>query len=206
MLSDALSSLDDALKSHFLLFETVQKVHFDWLQSVAFQLQMYEDFGGCNPPVSQKAIPTERSSSKQLSQLSESTRPARSLPSSSKRFDVSRVRFGKETSDLDKSAGTTTIRGWKTHSFNVQFPLVLKELPLPTKYEMSDDGDLFMSPGIRDEEVYQTNPFEIHGKIIPLWARREVLDRHLSRQLTMDGDVIFRDLAKTCELNVIFGN
>jgi hypothetical protein len=207
MFSDALVSLNDALKSHLSLFGTVQKVHFDWLQSVAFQLQMYKDSAiARDSALPQDVTHAERACSKQVFQPPENTRPARSLPASSKKFDVSHVRFAKETNDMDGSVPTAMISSGKSYSFNEQFPLRLKEIPLPTEYEMSDDTDFLMSSGVRDEEIYQSNPFEIHGKIIPLWARKEMLDRYYSQKRRVNGDELFRDLPKTCELDRIFGS
>jgi hypothetical protein len=98
------------------------------------------------------------------------------------------------------------ISSGRTYSFNEQFPPRLKEIPLPPEYEMSDDTDFLMSSGLRDEEIYQTNPFEIHGKIIPLWARKEMLDRYYSQKRRVNGDELFRDLPKTCDLDDIFGS
>jgi hypothetical protein len=195
MLSKASAALDDALTSQLMLFGTAQKIHFDWLRSVEFQLQMYGGYSSRQNDDVQQAPPQW-----------ETSRPTRSLPGPSKcaKLEVSHVKFAKETNDLGKCALPEAVRGGKAYSFNERFPLILEELPLPTEYEISDDDSCFLSSG-RDEEIYDANPFEIHGKVIPLWARKEVIDREMCRQQWMDGDVLFRDLRKTCDLEEVFG-
>jgi hypothetical protein len=83
----------------------------------------------------------------------------------------------------------------RSYSFDERFPLVLDENPIPTDYEMSDD-DNPPSLLVRDDEIYQSDPFEIHGKVIPLWARRENVRRQLRAQQSINGDALFRTLPK----------
>jgi hypothetical protein len=193
MLVDALESLQETAATNFSLFTTGQKLHFDWLQSVAFQLQMYD--APIPQTVREKQILNE-------SDKSEVTRPTRSLPSS-KKHDFPRVRFSKETDDVPRSG--TEPRAVQVCSFNEQFPIAFDDVGIPMEYEMSDDGDGLWS-GIRDEEVYQANPFEIHGKIIPLWARREMIAKEMQNQRRRNGDAIFRTLPKVCSLELIFSS
>ena len=74
----------------------------------------------------------------------------------------------------------------------------------PIEYEISDDGDIGWGS---DDEIYEKNPFEIHGKVIPMWARQEQVLKRLRQQKDegIDGDDVFADTLKTCTLTQIFG-
>jgi hypothetical protein len=198
MLADALGSLQETAATNFSLFTSGQRLHFDWLQSVSFQLQMYAD--SPKPVIPQPAPSAERQSLPEEDRRPEITRPTRSLPSSRK-HDFPRVRFSKEAGDAPRCGAE--LPSAQPCAFSEKFPLVFDEVGIPPEYEMSDDGGSLWS-GVRDEEVYQANPFEIHGKIVPLWARREAVARELQNQRRMNGDAIFRTLPKACPLELIF--
>lgn len=74
----------------------------------------------------------------------------------------------------------------------------------PLNYEITDDEDIGWGS---DDEIYEKNPFEVHGKVIPIWARQENLTKHLREQKDsgISGDDIFADTLKTCTLTRIFG-
>jgi hypothetical protein len=92
-----------------------------------------------------------------------------------------------------------------SYAFVGQFPIEREEIPLPAEYEMSDDDSVLLSDSDRNAEIYQKNPFEIHGKTIPLWARQDVLEQQMKRQRKQDPDQIFCNLQVTCSLERMFG-
>jgi hypothetical protein len=136
-IEDAIDSMENALDVQFTAFSATQMLHFEWLQSICFQLRMYGD-------------------------------------------------------DREHN-----------HSFNEKFPFVFEEIPIPVEYEMSDD-EVVCSPLFQDEEMYQNNPFEIHGKVIPLWARQENVQKQLNNQKFVNGDVLFHSVSKTFVPETVF--
>lgn len=70
-------------------------------------------------------------------------------------------------------------------------------------YEISDDEGSML---VNDDEIYQNNPIEIHGKFVPLWARKENLIPQLRGQSKVNPDTIFIHFPKTCDLSIIFNN
>jgi len=80
-----------------------------------------------------------------------------------------------------------------------KFTFAFEEMSaLAAGYEMSD-GDA------SDDEIYDQNPVEIHGKVIPLWARGDRLLRQLRRQTAIDPVSIFAGFTAACPLPEIFG-
>lgn len=67
-------------------------------------------------------------------------------------------------------------------------------------YQMSEDGE-----DDEDEAMYERNPVEIHGKMIPLWARGDQLLHQLKRQQRIDPDSIFMGFTADCPLQELFG-
>ncbi|EAY08664.1 hypothetical protein TVAG_079220 [Trichomonas vaginalis G3] len=85
------------------------------------------------------------------------------------------------------------------------FKFAFEDIEEPAEvYQMSDDcedDDEFDD----DEEMYERNPIEIHGKSIPNWARGEQLEKQLKKQYLIDPDEIFFDFPMECNLEEIFG-
>ena len=73
---------------------------------------------------------------------------------------------------------------------------------LPSGYQISDDSE--EAEFDDEEEIYQRNPIEIHGKLIPAWARGDMLEKHLQRQSRIDPDTIFPDMPQELNLEEIF--
>jgi hypothetical protein len=165
---DAVATLTKTLETHFTTFSTSEKLHFEWLQSIRFQLRMY---GHRDDQVDREPI----------------DRP-RSLPN---------------TASLAQFDGQDRVSR-RPYSFTEQFPFVLEEIPIPQEYEMSDD-EIGWSARVDDHEIYENNPFEIHGKFVPLWARQENLRKQFQRQKSIDGDALFGSVPKLFETEKVFG-
>jgi hypothetical protein len=75
---------------------------------------------------------------------------------------------------------------------------------MPVEYDMSDDDTVTVCAGARDDEIYHKNPFEIRGKIVPLWARQESLERQIAAQRGVDADRIFARMPITCSVEKMF--
>ncbi|OHT08614.1 hypothetical protein TRFO_22800 [Tritrichomonas foetus] len=73
---------------------------------------------------------------------------------------------------------------------------------IPENYQMSDDSE---NDEDEDEAMYERNPVEIHGKMIPIWARGDQLLRQLKRQQRIDPDSIFLGFTADCPLPELFG-
>lgn len=84
------------------------------------------------------------------------------------------------------------------------FKFAFEEVEEPKDvYEMSeDDGEDSFEDD--DDEMYERNPIEIHGKMIPNWARGEQLEKQLKKQYKIDPDEIFIDFPMECNLEEIF--
>jgi hypothetical protein len=78
-----------------------------------------------------------------------------------------------------------------------------KEDFLPEAYEISegseDDDD-----DNADDDIYESNPVEVHGKTIPSWARGDELLRQLKKQRRVDPNTIFHGFTADCSLPEIF--
>jgi hypothetical protein len=172
----AVARLSGDLDQQFLTYCESQDIHFEWLQSVAFQLRMYS-----------------RDREHMLSPIpSPSPQTTRSLCTDSSKL-------------LDSLEMDDCLSQVRSHSFNDKFPIEFEEIPLPSEYEMSDDESDSLCDSDRDGEIYQKNPFEIHGKTIPLWARQEALAQQLKRQRKQDPDPIFCNMPVTCSIERMFG-
>ncbi|KAH0786221.1 DNA binding / methyl-CpG binding protein isoform 1 [Histomonas meleagridis] len=75
-----------------------------------------------------------------------------------------------------------------------------REEPIPESYQMSDDDDEPQD----DDEIYEDNPIEIHGKMIPRWARGKHLRHLLKLQQKINPDTIFQGFTADCSLQEIF--
>ncbi|OHS99902.1 hypothetical protein TRFO_08224 [Tritrichomonas foetus] len=77
---------------------------------------------------------------------------------------------------------------------------------VPDSYEITDSEEehlnFFSSD---DDEIHDDNPFEIHGKMIPLWARQENINKQLRKQQKVDPDSVFVGLSKHCYVSQVFG-
>ena len=71
---------------------------------------------------------------------------------------------------------------------------------VPDGYQISDDDE----SRDEDDDIYERNPVEIHGKMIPIWARGDQLLRQLRRQKRIDPDSIFSGFTADCSLPEIF--
>lgn len=72
---------------------------------------------------------------------------------------------------------------------------------VPESYKISDsEGE----DSEDDDDIYERNPVEIHGKMIPIWARGDQLFRQLKRQQRTDPDSIFCGFTADCNLPDIF--
>lgn len=69
-------------------------------------------------------------------------------------------------------------------------------------YMMSDDDSVYQ---YGDDEIFERNPIEIHGKMVPRWARGEYLLKILRFQAKIDPDTIFCGLTTSLSLSEIFG-
>lgn len=73
-------------------------------------------------------------------------------------------------------------------------------------YCMSDCNDEDADYSDEDDEVYDENAEEIHGKKIPSWARGAKLEEELQKQKSVDPDSIFPELSMTCQLGNVFNS
>ena len=71
---------------------------------------------------------------------------------------------------------------------------------IPDGYKISDDDDM----SDEDDDIYEANPVEIHGKMIPIWARGDQLLKILRKQKRIDPDSIFAGYSMDCSLPEIF--
>lgn len=77
----------------------------------------------------------------------------------------------------------------------------------PESYQITDSengDDFFFSD--EDDEIHEEDPLEIHGKMIPSWARKEKVEEQLIEQQKNDPDNIFTEMPKHCVLSQIFDN
>jgi hypothetical protein len=168
-----IARLSGDLDQQFRMYCESQNVHFEWLQSVAFQLRMYSgDRDRLQPPSAGRTAASFCTKSPRLS------------------------------SGLDMDSCLSPAH---SYAFVGQFPIEFEEIPLPTEYEMSDDDSVLLSDPDRNAEIYQKNPFDIHGKTIPLWARQDALGQQMKRQRKQDPDRIFCNMPVTCSLERMFG-
>ncbi|OHT05197.1 hypothetical protein TRFO_27131 [Tritrichomonas foetus] len=82
-----------------------------------------------------------------------------------------------------------------------KFAFEEEEIAPPEGYKISDDSD---DEPEDDEEIYERNPVEIHGKMIPTWARGDQLLKQLKRQQRIDPDSIFSGFTADCYLPDVF--
>ena len=78
-----------------------------------------------------------------------------------------------------------------------------EEVKEPEAYAISDDSD---EEPEDDEEIYERNPVEIHGKMIPAWARGELLLKQLKRQQRIDPDSIFSGFTADIPMEEVFNS
>lgn len=82
-----------------------------------------------------------------------------------------------------------------------KFAFEEEEVSIPDAYQISDSGD----EAEDDEEIYDANPIEIHGKAIPSWARGDLLLKQLKKQQRIDPDSIFSEFtADSLDLPAVF--
>lgn len=82
-----------------------------------------------------------------------------------------------------------------------KFAFEEEEVAMPDVYQISDSGD----EAEDDEEIYDANPIEIHGKAIPSWARGDLLLKQLKKQQRIDPDSIFSEFtADSLDLPAVF--
>jgi hypothetical protein len=68
-------------------------------------------------------------------------------------------------------------------------------------YPISDPAPTDEEEDISDED---DNSDEVHGKLIPAWAKRENLEGNLRDQKKVDPDAVFPEFAPTCSLPDVF--
>ena len=261
-IGDTIKDLNDTLSQQMVIFTNHQNMHFDWLQSVKFQLDVYSDKSislqdsRSAPEIDneQKKQQNEVLAAKQ-SQITTNSRiqfpdapatPPRSIMRccTSPSLLKPRVRFVDDTSMLDSmsvsetdysdydedeceipfsTSGAYSELTQSATSFHAQWQEMLEmkkaqtvtsdapfkfsfeeRPPAPIEYEITDDEDMEWGS---DDEIYEKNPFEIHGKVIPMWARQDRLMKTLREQKDagLNGDDVFADTLKTCTLTRIFG-
>jgi hypothetical protein len=205
-IEDAVRDLNNALDQHFSIYSTNQQLHFDWLQSVEFQLKMY---GSTRKDSDLDGALTRDGNTSCLVFTSQTDSSAFFEPVPRKRtrsltVASGRVRFIGERDSGEMLPGSLPCNGWPSSpcldepasspgtrpDFSDPFSIPLQDIPIPTEYPLTDDDD--DSPILADEEIYERNPFEIHGKIIPLWARQEQVEETLRKQTVLNPDLIFR--------------
>jgi hypothetical protein len=208
-IGDAVRDLNKALDQHFSIYCTNQEVHFDWLQSVEFQLRMYGSTRRESDLDSGVALEENHSCMVFPLQIDPLIDPVprkrtRSLTVGSS--VIGRVKFIGERESCEMFPGSLPRNyipgppaldppdlpaGSGAHpDFSDPFSISLQDIPIPSEYPLTDDEDA--PPTIADEEIYDVNPFEIHGKIIPLWARQEQVEKNLRNQARLNPDLIFR--------------
>lgn len=260
MIQETVRSLNQTLDQHMSIFQTHQSLHFDWLDSVKFQLHFYDDAERDSEP----SIPKPTFSSVQIP--AETTyKPASPLVTIGEQEKIRKsfapkpicrsvtspvitstttVRFVDDSSMLldtistssdDEEDSTTSSRipftvsgsysqlSESANSFNAHWQEILEikraqtsvsplmpalvfeddEVGIPTEYQMTDDEDI---PTFQDDEIYDRNPFEIHGKVVPLWARQDELEEKLKEQTVDIGDAVFKSMSKTVLVSKIFGS
>lgn len=72
--------------------------------------------------------------------------------------------------------------------------------------DSDDASDYGYSESEDDEEIYDENATEIHGKKIPSWAQKGALEIQLEKQKSIDPDSIFPELSLTCQLGDVFNS
>jgi hypothetical protein len=75
-----------------------------------------------------------------------------------------------------------------------------REELIMNEYPISDDSDR----GSCFDEIYEKNPVEIHGKMIPFWAKGDQLLKQLRKQRRIDPDSVFAGFTADCPLPEIF--
>lgn len=84
-----------------------------------------------------------------------------------------------------------------------KFAFEEEEVSVPDVYKISESDDEDQDPD--DEEIYDANPIEIHGKAIPSWARGDLLLKQLKKQQRIDPDSIFSEFtADSLDLPAVF--
>lgn len=92
----------------------------------------------------------------------------------------------------------------RSQTIHIPFSFDFEDDDIPETYPITDDDQEYDE--FDREEVYESDPIEIHGKVIPIWAREtQVLD-HLMKQQKINPDSVFNSRrSKTCNLSEIFG-
>lgn len=75
--------------------------------------------------------------------------------------------------------------------------------PMTNCYKISDDDE--EAEFDDEDEIYERNPIEIHGKLIPNWARGEMLEKGLQRQSKIDPNTVFTGFPTEISLEEVFG-
>lgn len=249
-LQDALQDLLESLDEEVKMFVHNQQIHFDWLRSVEFELEVYSDY---SPPLpASLSVPvletlknddsldisplvpiSELPNSDATPQINHSsTAPSLEFRPNLKFVDDSSLLLDAMISSDDDGLEPVSPRGmpftasvtyselsqtassfhahWqsmlemKKAQTNTPAPqaIIANDESEPSAYEMTDDEEAKGEGS--DDEIYERNPFKIHGKVIPTWARQDQLLEHLRQQKTTNADEIFTEMPKTCLLSKIF--
>jgi hypothetical protein len=226
-IGETLRELRESLELHYKGYDQRQLVHFNWLESVRLQLETRDEenrrsFG--NTDSSNSGSPLHRVTFVEGRQSVSSTGPLKFVDDSSLLDDsssdseevvVTQVRnraispiIARSYSEMARSASSfraqwqNMICEQKSRSMAHEIRMELSHAILPCDYPMTDDEDL--APVASDDEMYDFDPIEIHGKTVPLWCHREELERILRKQQNADTDAIFEGVAKRCSLESVF--
>jgi hypothetical protein len=227
-MEQTLRQLQELLEKEFHGFELTQRLQFDWLQTIDAQLDQFQPNSPDSPHRAVRpppAPPKER----QTQQARSPSPHARVLGRPS--LPTGTIRFVDDSALLDDSdsdsaerlppppAAAQSLRlpqspsrfqeEPKGQTVPAMAPIAFRfddsesrEAPA-TAYDISDDSECGDD---QDEEIYERNPIEIHGKMIPHWARGEKLLRQLKRQRRTDPDTIFAGFTAECPLALIFNS
>jgi hypothetical protein len=227
-MEQTLQQLRELLEKEFHGFELTQRLQFDWLQTIDAQLDQFqrESLGSPKSASPAALIAPKESVAKHTRISSPRTRIVMrpSIPAGTIRFvDDSAL---LDDSDSDSAEPLPPLPNSAQSMKLPQSPSRFQEdpkgrtvpamAPIPFRfddsepregaaigYDISDDSECGDD---EDDEIYERNPIEIHGKIIPHWARGEKLLRQLKRQRKTDPDTIFAGFTPECPLALIFNS
>jgi len=189
------NDIKDSFETETKRFTKGQFIHFDWLQSVSFQLQFFSN------SLESKSNQSIRFIDDDFLSVSESEDNLNGFLYDSNILGSESFQQLTESASSFKELWIDMVNEKKSSSsvpYNSCFP-VFDDDDYPDFYQMSEDDEIFDS-----DDIYERNPIEIHGKIIPHWARSDVLEYSLQDQTKINPESIFGHKSMRCHLKDIF--
>jgi len=213
---NVIESMNDLLQKQDQMFETQQRIHFDWLSMINFQMEMFGEnsFKQSNIEPPQKAFESydsDDNSEKEVIEIDVSQKMHVSNNSTVRFVDDDCLLEDSDESDSDNNNESNnhthiSLQEFSENAslFKEKWDAIVNEKKSPLRqspvhkekiqeyeevcnYMMSEDSE----DNDDDESMYERNPIEIHGKTIPFWARDKALERQLKKQYKIDADLIF---------------